>query len=99
MINNHATLFILRNMFFRWMVRDDGRGVDFGICKLIDKSVLYIPLDYHTGNTSRSLGLLSRKQDDWKAVEELTSVLRQFDDKDPVKYDFSLFGLGIIEKF
>ena len=87
------------NMFFRWMIRDDGRGVDFGIWKSIDKSVLYIPLDYHTGNTSRALGLLERKQDDWKAVEELTAVLRQFDEKDPVKYDFSLFGLGIIEKF
>lgn len=87
------------NMFFRWMVRDDGRGVDFGIWKSIDKSVLYIPLDFHTGKTSRALGLLSRKQDDWKAVEELTSVLRLFDNSDPVKYDFSLFGLGVIEKF
>ncbi|MBS0010295.1 MAG: TIGR02757 family protein [Bacteroidales bacterium] len=87
------------NMFFRWMVRDDGRGVDFGIWKKIDKSLLFIPLDYHTGNTSRKLGLLERKQDDWKAVEELTAVLRLFDEDDPVKYDFSLFGLGIIEKF
>lgn len=87
------------NMFFRWMVRDDNRGVDFGIWKSIDTSVLYIPLDFHTGNTSRKLGLLSRKQNDWKAVEELTSVLRQFDSRDPVKYDFSLFGLGVIEKF
>lgn len=87
------------NMFFRWMVRDDGSGVDFGIWKSIDKSLLYIPLDFHTGKTSRELGLLSRKQDDWKAVEELTSVLIQFDENDPVKYDFSLFGLGIFEKF
>ncbi len=87
------------NMFLRWMVRDDGRGVDFGIWKRIDTSVLYIPLDLHTGNTSRKLGLLSRKQNDWKAVEELTSVLRSFDPLDPVRYDFSLFGLGIIEKF
>ncbi|HDZ40943.1 MAG TPA: TIGR02757 family protein [Bacteroidetes bacterium] len=87
------------NMFFRWMVRDDGHGVDFGIWKKIDKSALYIPLDFHTGNISRKLGLLERKQDDWKAVEELTSVLRQFDPEDPVKYDFSLFGLGIMEKF
>lgn len=87
------------NMFFRWMVRDDGRGVDFGLWKRIDKSDLYIPLDFHTGNISRKLGLLERKQDDWKAVEELTSVLRRFDPGDPVKYDFSLFGLGIIEKF
>jgi len=87
------------NMFFRWMVRDDNRGVDFGIWKRIDSSVLYIPLDFHTGNTSRKLGLLSRKQNDWRAVEELTSTLRQFDNDDPVKYDFSLFGLGIIESF
>ncbi|HCC71281.1 MAG TPA: TIGR02757 family protein [Bacteroidales bacterium] len=87
------------NMFFRWMVRDDSHGVDFGIWKKIDKSVLYIPLDFHTGNTSRKLELLSRKQDDWKAVEELTSTLREFDADDPVKYDFSLFGLGIIENF
>ena len=87
------------NMFFRWMVRDDGRGVDFGLWKGISKSVLYIPLDFHTGNTSRKLGLLARRQNDWKAVEELTDVLRGFDEDDPVKYDFSLFGLGIIEKF
>lgn len=87
------------NMFFRWMVRDDGRGVDFGLWKRISSSLLYIPLDFHTGNVSRKLGLLSRKQDDWKAVEELSSVLRLFDGDDPAKYDFSLFGLGIIEKF
>ncbi len=87
------------NMFFRWMVRHDGKGVDFGLWKRISSSMLYIPLDFHTGKVSRKLGLLSRKQDDWKAVEELTSVLRLFDRDDPVKYDFSLFGLGIIEKF
>jgi len=87
------------NMFFRWMIRDDNHGVDFGVWKKIDESLLYIPLDFHTGNISRKLGLLERRQDDWKAVEELTSVLRQFDEKDPVKYDFSLFGLGIVEKF
>ena len=87
------------NMFFRWMVRDDGRGVDFGLWKRIDKAQLFVPLDFHTGNISRKLGLLERRQDDWKAVEELTSTLRLFDADDPVKYDFSLFGLGIIEKF
>jgi uncharacterized protein (TIGR02757 family) len=83
------------NMFVRWMVRDDGRGVDFGIWKRISPSQLYIPLDLHSGNTARTLGLLTRKQNDWKAVEELTSVLREFDPADPVKYDFALFGLGV----
>ncbi len=87
------------NMFLRWMVRRDNRGVDFGLWTRIDPSRLYIPLDIHTGNTARQLGLLSRKQNDWKAVEELTSVLREFDPADPVKYDFALFGLGVNEKF
>jgi len=87
------------NMFLRWMVRRDGRGVDFGLWKKIDPSALYIPLDLHTGNTARKLGLLARKINDWKAVEELTAVLREFDPADPVKYDFALFGLGAIEKF
>jgi len=86
-------------MFLRWMVRRDNRGVDFGLWTRIDPSRLYIPLDIHTGNTARQLGLLSRKQNDWKAVEELTSVLREFDPADPVKYDFALFGLGVNEKF
>ena len=87
------------NMFLRWMVRKDNRGVDFGIWKKIDPSVLYIPLDLHSGNTARKLGLLTRKMNDWKAVEELTSVLREFDPADPVKYDFALFGLGVFERF
>jgi uncharacterized protein (TIGR02757 family) len=87
------------NMFLRWMVRKDGHGVDFGIWDKIDPSVLYIPLDIHSGNTARRLGLLTRKMNDWKAVEELTSVLREFDPSDPVKYDFALFGLGVNEKF
>lgn len=86
-------------MFLRWMVRDDGRGVDFGIWKQIRPSQLYIPLDFHTGNTARKLGLLRRKQNDFTAVRELTSVLRTFDPDDPVKYDFALFGLGINERF
>jgi uncharacterized protein (TIGR02757 family) len=86
------------NMFIRWMVRDDKRGVDFGIWKKIDASQLYIPLDLHSGNTARRLGLLTRKQNDWKAVEELTRVLQGFDPKDPVKYDFALFGFGVNEK-
>jgi uncharacterized protein (TIGR02757 family) len=87
------------NMFLRWMVRNDNHGVDFGIWKKIDPSVLYIPLDLHSGNTARRLGLLSRKTNDWKAVEELTGILREFDPADPVKYDFALFGLGVNEKF
>jgi len=87
------------NMFLRWMIRNDNRGVDFGIWKRISPSVLYIPLDLHSGNTARKLGLLTRKMNDWKAVEELTAVLREFDPEDPVKYDFALFGLGVNEKF
>ena len=87
------------NMFLRWMVRSDNKGVDFGIWSGIPSSALYLPLDLHTGNIARKLGLLNRKQNDWKAVEEITSVLRNFDPEDPVKYDFALFGLGIFEKF
>jgi uncharacterized protein (TIGR02757 family) len=87
------------NMFLRWMVRSDNHGVDFGIWKKISPSKLYIPLDLHSGNTARSLGLLKRKQNDWKAVEELNSVLSEFDPSDPVKYDFALFGIGVNEKF
>lgn len=83
------------NMFLRWMVRHDHQGVDFGIWKNIDMSQLFLPLDLHTGNISRQLGLLTRKQNDWRAVDEITTVLRQFDAADPVKYDFALFGLGI----
>ena len=87
------------NMFLRWMVRNDNFGVDFGIWKKIDPAMLYIPLDLHSGNTARRLGLLTRKMNDWKAVEELTAILREFDPADPVKYDFALFGLGVNEKF
>jgi uncharacterized protein (TIGR02757 family) len=81
------------------MVRDDGRGVDFECWKKIRPSQLYIPLDFHLGNTARELGLLTRKINDWKAVEELTEELRCFDPEDPVKYDFALFGLGVNENF
>jgi uncharacterized protein (TIGR02757 family) len=87
------------NMFLRWMVRKDNHGVDFGIWDKIDPSKLYIPLDLHSGNTARRLGLLTRKMNDWKAVEELTAILREFDPADPVKYDFALFGLGVFEGF
>lgn len=83
------------NMYIRWMVRRDGRGVDFGLWDRIPASALYLPLDVHSGNMSRALGLLVRKQNDWKAVEEVTDSLRRFDPEDPVKYDFALFGAGI----
>ena len=96
MIKNHATLIICRNMFLRWMVRKDNRGVDFGIWDSISPSILSCPLDVHSGNVARSLGLLNRKQNDAKAVAELDNVLRSFDAADPVKYDFALFGLGAI---
>lgn len=85
------------NMFLRWMVRRDDAGVDFGIWDGLNPADLYIPLDVHTGNIARKLGILKRKQNDWKAVEELTGVLKKFDPADPVKYDFALFGLGIFE--
>lgn len=85
------------NMFLRWMVRSDSRGVDFGIWKSIIPPDLMCPLDVHSGNVARKLGLLSRRQDDWKAVEELTAKLREFDPLDPVKYDFALFGMGVFE--
>ena len=87
------------NMYLRWMVRNDKRGVDFGVWNKIDAKDLMCPLDVHSGNIARKLGLLTRKQDDWKATIELTESLKQFDSNDPVKYDFSLFGLGVFEKF
>lgn len=87
------------NMFLRWMIRNDKNGVDFGIWNKIPTSKLLLPLDVHTGNVARKLGLLQRKSNDWKAVEEVTHSLRKFDPTDPVKYDFALFGLGAFEKF
>ncbi len=87
-------------MYFRWMVRKDEFGVDFGIWNtLIPTSLLHLPLDIHTSNVGRSLGLLNRKQNDWKAVDEITKNLKSFCPDDPVKYDFSLFGLGVNEGF
>ncbi len=82
------------NMFLRWMIRKDKRGVDFGLWD-IPASVLYLPLDVHTGRTARELNLISRKQNDWKSVIEATENLKKFDAQDPVKYDFALFGAGI----
>lgn len=87
------------HMFLRWMVRKDSRGVDFGLWKTHSPALLSCPLDVHSGNVARKLGLLRRKQNDWKAVFELDSKLREFDQNDPVKYDFALFGLGVFEKF
>jgi uncharacterized protein (TIGR02757 family) len=79
-------------MFLRWMVRKDRRGVDFGLWENTDQKYLSIPLDVHTGNISRKLGLITRTQNDWKTVEELDLIIRKFDEKDPAKYDFALFG-------
>jgi uncharacterized protein (TIGR02757 family) len=87
------------NMFLRWMVRDDKSGVDFGIWKTHKPANLSCPLDVHSGNVARKLKLLLRKQNDWKALSELDKNLRKLDKKDPVKYDFALFGLGVFEKF
>ena len=87
------------NMFLRWMVRNDNAGVDFGIWKNISPSQLSCPLDVHSGNVARKLKLLNRKQNDGKALTELDNSLRKLDPKDPVKYDFALFGLGIFERF
>ncbi len=86
-------------MYLRWMIRRDKAGVDFGIWKSISPSILSCPLDVHSGNVTRKLGLLHRKQNDAKAVKELDEVLRQLDSSDPVKYDFALFGLGAFENF
>ncbi len=83
------------NMFLRWMVRPNDRGVDLGLWKHIPTSALYVPLDVHTGRVARELGLLQRKQDDWKSVVQLTEALRQFDANDPVKYDIALFAIGV----
>ena len=85
------------NMFLRWMVRSDENEVDFGLWKNIPSSALMLPLDVHTGDVARAYSLLNRKLNDWKAVEEITTVLREFDPIDPIKYDFALFGIGAFE--
>ena len=87
------------NMFLRWMVRPPDTGVDFGLWTRLKPSQLSCPLDVHSGKVARSLGLLKRKQNDARAVEELDRALRRLDPADPVKYDFALFGLGVFEKF
>lgn len=86
------------NMFLMWLVRRDNKGVHFGLWDNISPSDLYLPLDVHTANMSRILNLLERKQNDWKAVEEVTNKLKKFDSEDPVKYDFSIFGLDLNQK-
>ena len=86
-------------MFLRWMVRNDNTGVDLGIWKTHNSKNLHCPLDVHSGNVARKLAILKRKQNDWKALTELDTTLRDFDKDDPVKYDFALFGLGVFEKF
>lgn len=86
------------NMYLRWMIRKDDRGVDFGLWENISPSILSCPLDVHSGNVARKLGLLHRNQNDSKAVLELDNFLRSMDPHDPVKYDFALFGLGVYEK-
>jgi uncharacterized protein (TIGR02757 family) len=87
------------NMYLRWMIRNDGRGVDFGIWKKANASQLIIPLDVHVARVAKHFKLLTRPNADWQSALELTANLRTFDKNDPVKYDFALFALGIIEKF
>jgi uncharacterized protein (TIGR02757 family) len=87
------------NMYLRWMIRRDSKGVDFGLWKSIPPSILSCPLDVHSGNVARKLGLLKRKQNDSRAVSELDTSLREIDIEDPVRYDFALFGLGVFEGF
>lgn len=96
-LNNSAAKRI--NMYLRWMIRQDNKGVDLGIWKNISPAKLSCPLDVHSGNVARKLGLLSRKQNDGKALAELDLNLRKLDPNDPVKYDFALFGLGVFEGF
>ena len=87
------------NMYLRWLVRKDNKGVDFGIWKNMSPATLICPLDVHVSNVARELGLLKRKQNDWTALEEVMATLKKMDDTDPVKYDFALFGIGAFEKF
>lgn len=87
------------NMYLRWLVRSDNSGVDFGIWKAVSPAVLSCPLDVHSGRVARKLGILKRKQNDAKALQELDIALRKLDPDDPVKYDFALFGLGVFEGF
>lgn len=87
------------NMYLRWMVRKDDQGVDFGIWKRFSASELICPVDLHVARVARRFGMIQRKQTDWQTAMELTNALREMDKSDPVKYDFALFGLGVMEKF
>ena len=87
------------NMYLRWMVRRDKAGVDFGIWENISPSQLICPIDVHVARVAKRLNLLQRKQIDWQAALDLTSFLRSLDKNDPAKYDFALFGLGVMEKY
>lgn len=87
------------NMFLRWMVRSDDKGVDFGLWKRLSPSQLICPIDVHVARVARRFNLLERTQTDWKAALELINHLKKFDPVDPVKYDFALFGLGVVEKY
>lgn len=87
------------NMYLRWMIRKDNKKVDFGIWKLINQTQLICPIDLHVARVAKRFGLVTRNQTDWKAALELTGHLRNLDRNDPVKYDFALFGLGVVEKF
>lgn len=87
------------NMFLRWMVRADGKGVDFGIWKKIQLSQLVCPIDVHVARVAQRFGLIKRKQVDWTTAVELTRELKRYDPRDPVRYDFALFALGVVEKF
>ena len=86
-------------MYLRWMVRNDDKGVDFGIWKKISPAELICPVDLHVARVAGKFNLLKRKQVDWQAAVDLTNELKKFDRDDPVKYDFALFGLGILEKY
>ncbi|MGK7390493.1 MAG: TIGR02757 family protein [Candidatus Cyclobacteriaceae bacterium M2_1C_046] len=86
------------NMYLRWLVRKDDKGVDFGIWDSIKPAKLICPCDVHVDRVARKLNLITRKQTDWITAVELTEALKSFDPEDPVKYDFALFGLGVEEK-
>lgn len=87
------------NMFLRWMVRHDNSGVDFGLWKNITPADLIMPIDLHVARVAKRFGLMERKSPDWQAAEELTAYFRTIDPEDPVRFDFALFGLGVLEKF
>jgi uncharacterized protein (TIGR02757 family) len=87
------------NMYLRWMVRKDNRGVDFGLWEKISPAQLICPIDLHVARVAKHFGFLNRKQTDWSSALELTAHLRKLDRRDPVKYDFALFGLGAIEHY